>query len=200
MRSKRIANKNAFLYNVEELRVAIEALPIIRRQTHRDIAEALHVSTGTIRTLVRTGVLICTQRNLKPLLNAGHRQKRLAWANKQLGFAEHGLDGGDDEGDGGRQASTGKDRRKSTGKDNFMRTMHIDEKWFFAQHDGGKVYLTPQEMAPDKAVPHKSHIRKVMFLAAVACLHRLYAGQWFNGKISLLPFVETYLTVCRLKN
>ena len=48
----------------------------------------------------------------------------------------------------------------------------------------------------------QEHIKKVMFLAAVArprCLDRR-TETWFDGKICILPFTERYTTVRRSKN
>ena len=48
--------------------------------------------------------------------------------------------------------------------DNFVM---VDEKWFFVKKDWQKYYLRDGEEAPVSKVEHKSHIKKVMFLAAV---------------------------------
>ena len=48
VRSKKNQNTNAFTYNVQELHDKIKTLPIKKSQTHRDLAEALGVSTTTI--------------------------------------------------------------------------------------------------------------------------------------------------------
>lgn len=46
--------------------------------------------------------------------------------------------------------------------------IHVDEKWFFVQELKQKVrYLPCEERPKEKTVIHKSHIEKIMFLAAI---------------------------------
>ena len=190
---KKIANKNATSYDVGKLHAKISLLPIEKRQNHRNIAKAIGVSTTTICTLVQRGILICTRQNLKPLLNATHREARLAWANERLGFVQDASN----DGTAGSQVSI-----HTAAADNMMLTVHMDKKCFFAQVDGGKVYLTPKELAPLDQVQHKSHITKVMFLAAVAWPRKVggYHKVWWDGKIGLLPFAEPTVTKRKSKN
>ncbi|KAE9298985.1 hypothetical protein PR003_g23110 [Phytophthora rubi] len=73
--------------------------------------------------------------------------------------------------------------------------VHIDEKWLYVKKIGQRVYVltgkdgTPLEEAPVQYVQSKRHIKKVMFLCAVARPR----GDW-DGKIGLWPVVETYIT------
>ena len=70
--------------------------------------------------------------------------------------------------------------------------MHLDEKWFFLTEGSYKVYLAAGEKAPKRTTKHKSHIPKVMFLAAVARPRFDAEGKCiFDGKIGIWPFVET---------
>ncbi|KAF0735417.1 hypothetical protein Ae201684_008107 [Aphanomyces euteiches] len=46
--------------------------------------------------------------------------------------------------------------------------VHMDEKWFNADQDRRKVYLTPDETVEHRTTKSKRFIPKVMFLAAVA--------------------------------
>ena len=77
--------------------------------------------------------------------------------------------------------------RVSIEEDHYL-TVHIDEKWFFAQHDGGKVCLTPNKLAPDNTIQHKNHIKKVMFLVAVTRLQQIKGRRetWWERN---LPFL-----------
>jgi hypothetical protein len=53
------------------------------------------------------------------------------------------------------------------------------------------LYLVPGETGPERSVRHKSHILKVMFLAAIARPRYNNAGECtFDGKIEIWPFVE----------
>ena len=46
--------------------------------------------------------------------------------------------------------------------------IHLDEKWFYITLVDQKYYLCLDEDVPHRIVQHKSHIQKLMFLAAVA--------------------------------
>ncbi|KAH9085750.1 hypothetical protein Ae201684P_005452 [Aphanomyces euteiches] len=45
--------------------------------------------------------------------------------------------------------------------------VHMDEKWFNADQDRRKVYLTPDETVEHRTTKSKRFISKVMFLAAL---------------------------------
>ena len=81
-------------------------------------------------------------------------------------------------------------------------TVHINEKWFFVKFDGARVYLADNKDKPEQLVQHKSHICKVMFLAAVARprVKNRRTGEWWDGKLCVLPFVVRYMTVWASKN
>jgi hypothetical protein len=49
-----------------------------------------------------------------------------------------------------------------------FQTIHIDEKWFQKKETRLRAYLADDEEAVAETVQHKSHIEKVMFLAAIA--------------------------------
>jgi hypothetical protein len=69
--------------------------------------------------------------------------------------------------------------------------VHIDEKWFFLTEKQFHLYIVPGKAVPYRSTRHKSHILKVMFLAAVSRPRFNAAGVCtFNGKIGILPFVE----------
>jgi hypothetical protein len=50
----------------------------------------------------------------------------------------------------------------------YFDSVHVDEKWFFMTKAQLSLYLVPGESVPERSVVHKSHILKVMFLAAIA--------------------------------
>jgi hypothetical protein len=69
--------------------------------------------------------------------------------------------------------------------------VHVDEKWFFLTEAQLRLYLVPGESEPERSTRHKSHILKVMFLAAVARPRYTAEGECsFDGKIGIWPFVE----------
>jgi hypothetical protein len=69
--------------------------------------------------------------------------------------------------------------------------VHVDEKWFYVTREKRKVRQFPEEqLHPDQTVIHKSHIEKVMFLAAVGVPQFRPDGTWFNEKIGIWPVIE----------
>jgi hypothetical protein len=72
--------------------------------------------------------------------------------------------------------------------------IHVDEKWFFITPKTQRLYLSEreaQESLPKRRVKHKSHILKVMFLAAVARPRYDEQGNCvFDGKLGFWPIVE----------
>ena len=71
------------------------------------------------------------------------------------------------------------------------KTIHVDEKWFYVIQVKKRVRLFPGEEFPDdETTRHKSHIPKIMFLAAVGVPHRMPNGEWFDGKVGMWPFAQ----------
>ena len=67
----------------------------------------------------------------------------------------------------------------------------VDEKWFFMKKQGQKYILAEGEDLPVHKVQHKSHIKKVMFLAAVRRPRRdTLHNRNFSGKIGIFPFTR----------
>jgi len=65
--------------------------------------------------------------------------------------------------------------------------VHVDEKWFFVCCDGESHAPASDEIPPERAVKHKSHIAKVMFLCAQARPRKLTNNTWWDGKIGIWP-------------
>ena len=74
--------------------------------------------------------------------------------------------------------------------ENMYHTVHINKKWFYLHHDGAKVYLAEDKDNAVGFVKHKSHITKVMMLAAVAWPWYLSNGALFDSKIGIWPLAE----------
>lgn len=69
--------------------------------------------------------------------------------------------------------------------------IHVDEKWFFLVKMCRKIRMYPGDDYPgDDTVHHKSHIPKIMFLAAVGSPHQKPDGTNFDGKIGIWPFIH----------
>ena len=177
VKSGKASNTNATQIDRQAVKSAISELPLHKRRTQTSLSEDIGVSRYTIRRLINEGVLLSTRQFLKPRLTEAHRAARLAWANTLVS--------------------------NDLVADDMLDIVHLDEKWFFVHHDGTKVYITEDESHPEPdAVQHKSHICKVMFLSAVARprIKNERTQEWFDGKISLIPFVEGYITRRSTKN
>jgi len=68
--------------------------------------------------------------------------------------------------------------------------VHVDEKWFFVTQIKRRYYVYDDEEVAARSVQSKSHITKVMFLAAVARpRYDAHRRCLFDGKIGVWPFV-----------
>ena len=77
--------------------------------------------------------------------------------------------------------------------DDMKGVVMVDEKWFYKFRQGQKTkyYLCEGEQLPVAKVQHKSHIQKVMFLAAVARpRYDTMINRNFRGKIGIFPFTR----------
>ena len=71
----------------------------------------------------------------------------------------------------------------------FEDFVHIDEKLFYICQNGQRYYLYTDEESPTRKVQHKSHITKVMFLAAVARpRYDTSRRSNFTDKLGIFPF------------
>ena len=175
VKSRKVGNSNSFSHDNDKLLAKLEELKPEERGTMRCLSEHLGVSLHKIYDMVRDGLIRCNRRNLKPRLSPAHRVARLQWANEHI----------DDNGK----------------VDDMYDYVHIDEKWFYVHHDGSKIYVTAAEDAPeDFHVQHKSHIRKVMFFAAVARPRPIGRRDWWDGKLGCWAFTDTVVAQRTSKN
>jgi len=73
----------------------------------------------------------------------------------------------------------------------FSNLVHVDEKWFHMDKVKRTVFLSHEEADSHRAVKNKSHVRKVMFLCAVAQpSYDSHRNCPFDGKLGIWPFVE----------
>lgn len=68
--------------------------------------------------------------------------------------------------------------------------VHVDKKWFDVCKHKQRYYLLDSESIPNRKVQSKSHIGKVMFLAAVARPRHNSTNSPFSGKTGIYPFTE----------
>ncbi|RHY23533.1 hypothetical protein DYB32_009153 [Aphanomyces invadans] len=92
------------------------------------------------------------------------------------------------------EAASDRCQRAATSR---MGVVHLDEKWFNADKDRRKVYLTKGETVSRRVCKSKRFISKVIFLVAVA-RPRMDEdrGVMFDGKIGMWPVVK-YLPAAR---
>ena len=66
--------------------------------------------------------------------------------------------------------------------------IHIDEKWFYLTKDGQQFIIAVDEAELYRHVQHKSFLKKIMFLCAVARpRYEMNKNAWFDGKIGIWP-------------
>ena len=66
--------------------------------------------------------------------------------------------------------------------------IHLDEKWFFLTREKELYLLVSDEKNPKRCIKHKSYIRKVMFLCAVARPRfNTSVNSWWDEKLGIWP-------------
>jgi hypothetical protein len=143
---------------------AVKGTPLLQRRSMRKLAKALGVSKSLVWGWKKDGILRSNTNAIKPMLTEENKVKRVL-------FALEWLDSED----------------KSKYQD-MMDIIHLDEKWFYISRDGERFLLSEDEPAPYRTVAHKSHIKKVMFLCAVARPRwDPVRNGWFDGKLGMWP-------------
>ena len=164
------------LYDYRAMAESVELVEHESRGTLREIATKLGVGTSTLWRIMQEsgddgGQVILPHTNpLLPLLTAEHKIARTFYARSRLNL-QTGL------------------------FDSFDAEVHVDEKWFYITRQSQRMYITQREkeavVVPTRRVVHKSHITKVMFLAATARpLFDEEGACTFDGKIGCWPIVE----------
>ena len=73
----------------------------------------------------------------------------------------------------------------------MLDVIHVDEKWFRVDVVNMRVYMAEDEDLPNRTLSHKSHIRKVMFLATMGRPRwDPYSHSMRDEKIGIWPMVE----------
>ncbi|CAN0260747.1 unnamed protein product, partial [Pylaiella littoralis] len=151
------------------IQAALAGIPIKNRTTIRGVAAALGIPRSTLFDNLKKLGLRAASRYLKPLLTDGNKTARLEWALRWVSSSAGG----------GHKFH------------HFEDFVHIDEKWFYICPNGQKYYLYTDEEVPTRKVQHKSHITKVMFLAAVARPRfDSSRNRNFTGKLGIFPFTK----------
>ena len=161
------------IYDCAEVNKAVESVEPEKRGTIRGLADSLGLSYTTTWRLIKEQKAILTHTSsIKPLLTEHHKLVPLLYAVDRIRTMDNGL----------MVYASGKDE------------VHINEKWFDLTPEVSRVYITPFEKEHQQIqqnMRHKSHIMKVMFLAAVARPQFNDNGECvFDGKIGMWPFVH----------
>ena len=153
------------LWDRTELERAVTNVPLLSRQTYRDLAEEIDVPTTTLyRITTEEETLRRKVVYLKPSLSVDQRIARVDYCLSH------------------------EDRNNRGMFKDMYEYMMADEKWFNLMTDGRCFILGKDEPDPHITTRHKSYIGKVMFLCVVARPRVLNNGKFFDGKIGIWPF------------
>jgi hypothetical protein len=134
-------------YNRDEVREAILLVPLHKRKTLRKLASSLGIPTSTVhrmKTDPLDNVIVPHSNVIKRRLHHYHLAARVFYTASNLDLEDSHYHGS-------------------------FNLVHIDEKCFFLTEKQLHLYhLVPGKAVPYRSTRHKSHIFKVMFLAAVA--------------------------------
>lgn len=156
------------LYDDDDLKERALQVSMEKRGTLRAVANALGVSVATVHKKKKQKVILSHTNSIKPFLSEQNMLVRALYCVDEV----------IQQPSGGLVFQPG------------YLDVHVDEKWFEISQRNKRIYLVPGEEAPLRTCKHKSHIMKVMFLAATARPRFDAAGNCvFDGKIGIWPFV-----------
>ena len=163
-------NKRGSIRGLEAMLITHGATCSINVETGKCDCKPLpgHSKTSLHRKL-KSGLMKRVSSSLKPLLNDGHRKIRVVFI---IGWV---------------------DPNSLPHTPSFLPmffVIHVDEKWFYITLVDRTFYLCLDEEAPLRMVKHKSHLQKIMFIAAVARPRFQDGHCTFDGKIGIWPFLE----------
>jgi hypothetical protein len=127
----------------QEIHNKLRSVPINKRQTLRDFAKESGVSVHSIRRFIAIGSLKRVITRIKPSLTEKNKETRMNYAFRFI-------------------------NQNTLKFDPMYNVVHIDEKWFNADREKISFLVLEDEKIPERDQNHKSHIPKVMFLAAQA--------------------------------
>ncbi|RQM20095.1 hypothetical protein B5M09_010883 [Aphanomyces astaci] len=169
-----------------EVTEIVRSVPARDRSTMHDMASSTGISVSTLCRQLKSGTINRRSSRLKPLLTDTNKIERLAFCrdhvNIQLDVMNDYLSSRARDAAG---AVESREPAESPGTAEFdfsdmWDVVHLDEKWFNADKDCRKTYLTRREVHERRACKSKRFIPKVKFLAAVA---RPRLDEGFDGKL-----------------
>ena len=165
------------LYCRDEMMQQMQEIPHCKRRTLRDLGVQLGIGKSTVHRILKSEksgegkcYIVAHTNSVLPELTDEHKVARVLYALSKL--------------------------NQETGYfSSFLQDVHVDEKWFELTPNRVRVYLTKEEQenndVPIRKVAHKSHVQKVMFLAATARPRFDDEGNCtFDGKIGIWPIVK----------
>ena len=175
--SKRYHRGRPVKWDRNEVNEAIQQIPVLRRQTFRDLQEEMDVPKTTLHRMCEEEDTLRRKKvYLKPKLEELHKSWRMEYCLEQEDSGFPGF------------------------FDKQYNKVHVDEKWFHRMSDGRCFILGKDEEDPYHHCKHKNYIDKVMFLCAVARPRYLPDGTYFDGKIGIWPFGHIELAKVNSKN
>ena len=167
LRSSNVGGRRS-KYDIEEVRAHVKSVPLRLRKCVRDLAAQVGLPKSTLQDFIKSKKNGFRKHSsaLKPMLTETNKYERVLWALSKVDASGERYRNMEDE-------------------------IHVDEKWFYLTRDNEKYILLDEEDDPVRSVKHKSHIDKVMFLAATA-KPRWDPGknQYFDGKLGIWPFAH----------
>lgn len=155
-------------YDRQAVREAIKEVPAHQRKNLRQLSFAIGIPLSTLHYMKKEDncVILPHSNPIKRTLRDHHKLARVMYAIENLDLGTEQFNG-------------------------YFNHVHVDEKFLFFTEAQLFMYLVPGEKPPNHNTRHKSHILKVMFLAAVARPRYNDAGECtFDGKVGMWPFVK----------
>jgi hypothetical protein len=163
-------------YNMLEMREHVRAIPLKQRKTVRGLAAGLSISRATAYRMMENKDNGFRRHSsaLKPHLKEVNKVERVFYALSKVG------------------GECFKDMEDE---------IHVNEKWFYLTNNNENYIMLDDEEDPERTVQHKSHIDKVMFLAATAKPRwDPHNRQMWDGKVGLWPFARLQPAQCNSDN
>ena len=161
-------------YDREELEERMETIPLNKRGTFRDLASGLDISHTTAFDLLKEGSIRSITSVVKPSLTEEQKLLRYHFCCDMVNL------------DSVQRAYTRGSGRWRYGA--MFNRVFVDESWFNETDVKRRYLLTKKEKDPYRSTHHKSHINKIMYIAAVARPRYCTADKTtWNGKLHMSP-------------
>jgi hypothetical protein len=155
-------------YKRNELEQKIEAVPLHKRTTQRQLSRQIGVPEATLRGYnerePNNPIFKRKASSVNPILTDENREERIAYCKSQM---------------------------RGTKYNDFTDTIFLDEKWFQCTRARVNYLVTQNEELPTRRVRNKNKLERVMFLAAVTRpQYDAHRNRKFDGKLGIWPVVK----------